>query len=163
MKVIALFAVAVLAPLAALRASEPAVKLAVFDVDATPPVGSAMAYDPVKRLDEMTLRCRGIALLGPEKTMKPIVLCAVDWLGIANEGHDAFRDALAEAAGTTRDRVAVHTVHQHDAPECDFTAERLVRELKLTNYGRYDGDFSARRSFAARPTPSARRWRPPNR
>ncbi len=124
-----------------LRASEPAVKLAVFDVDATPPVGSAMAYDPVKRLDEMTLRCRGIALLGPEKTMKPIVLCAVDWLGIANEGHDAFRDALAEAAGTTRDHVAVHTVHQHDAPECDFTAERIVRELKLTTYGRYDGKF----------------------
>ena len=82
----------------AVDAAEPAVKLAVFDVDATPPLGSAMAYDPVKRLDEMTLRCRGIVLLGAEK---PIVLCAVDWIGIANEGHDAFRDALAEAAGTT--------------------------------------------------------------
>jgi hypothetical protein len=122
-----------------LRASEPAVRLAVFDVDATPPLGSALAYDPVKRLDEMTLRCRGIALLGAER---PIVLCAVDWLGIANEGHDAFRDALAEAAGTTRDRVAVHTVHQHDAPVCDFTAERMVGELKRTKYARYDGTFA---------------------
>ena len=73
--------------------------------------------------------------------MKPIVLCAVDWLGIANEGHDAFCDVLAEAAGTTRDRVAVHTLHQHDAPECDFTAERIVRDLKLTKYGRYEGTF----------------------
>ena len=36
------------------------VKLAVFDVDATPPVGSEMAYDPVKRIDELSLRCRGI-------------------------------------------------------------------------------------------------------
>ena len=82
-----------------LKADEPALlKLAVFDVDATPPLGSAMAYDPVKRLDELTLRCRGIVLTGAGK---PIVLCAVDWIGIANEGHDAFRDALAAAAGTT--------------------------------------------------------------
>lgn len=121
------------------RSAEPlAVKLAVFDVDATPPLGSAMAYDPVKRLDEMTLRCRGIVLVGNDK---PIVLCAVDWIGIANEGHDAFRDALAEAAGTTRERVAVHTLHQHDAPGCDFTAERILREMGLMNYGRFEGTF----------------------
>lgn len=141
MKVLACFAVALLPPLAALAASEPAVKLAVFDVDATPPVGSAMAYDPVKRVDELGLRCRGIALLGAGK---PIVLCAVDWLGIGNEGHDAFCDALAEAAGTTRDRVAVHTVHQHDAPACDFTADRIFRDLKITKYGRFEGTFQRR-------------------
>ena len=97
-----------------------------------------MAYDPVKRLSEMTLRCRGIVLLGAEQ---PIVLCAVDWIGIANEGHDAFRAALAEAAGTVPDRVAVHTVHQHDAPGCDFTAERLVREMGLKESGRLEGSF----------------------
>ena len=58
-----------------------------------------MAYDPVKRLDELTLRCRGIVIVGAGK---PIVLCAVDWIGIANEGHDQFREMLADAAGTTR-------------------------------------------------------------
>ena len=36
-----------------------AIKVATFDVDATPPLGSVMAYEPVKRLDELTLRCRG--------------------------------------------------------------------------------------------------------
>lgn len=113
-------------------------RLATFDVDATPPVGSAMAYDPVVRLGEMTLRCRGIVLSGAGQ---PIVLCAVDWIGIANEGHDAFRAALAEAAGTTPDRVAVHTLHQHDAPGCDFTAERLIRQLGRTEYGRFEGSF----------------------
>jgi hypothetical protein len=113
-------------------------RLATFDVDATPPVGSAMAYDPVKRVDEMTLRCRGIVLLGAGQ---PIALCAVDWIGIANEGQDAFRAALAEAAGTTPDRVAVHTLHQHDAPGCDFTAERLIRELGIQGYSRFDGTF----------------------
>jgi len=127
-----------LAALEASEASEPAVKLAVFDVDATPPLGSAMAYDPVRRLDEMTLRCRGIVLLAADK---PIVLCAVDWIGISNQGQDVFRDALAEAAATTRDRVAVHTVHQHDAPGCDFSAEQIIREFELADYGRYEGTF----------------------
>lgn len=118
--------------------AEDQIRIAVFDVDATPPIGSEMAYDVVKRIDAMTLRCRGVVLLGADE---PIVLCAVDWIGIANEGHDAFREALAEAAGTTRQRVAVHTLHQHDAPGCDFTAERLMRDLGITDYGRFDSGF----------------------
>ncbi len=113
-------------------------RLATFDVDATPSLGSAMAYDPVKRVDEMTLRCRGIVLLGADQ---PIVLCAVDWIGIANEGHDAFRAALAEAAGTVPARVAVHALHQHDAPGCDFTAEKIIKELDVKGYTRFDGTF----------------------
>ena len=76
--------------LATVGFAEP-VKVATFDVDATPPLGSAMAYDPVKRLDDLTLRCRGVVITG---SGEPIVLCAVDWIGIANEGHDAFRAAL---------------------------------------------------------------------
>src|SRR5262249_39119609 len=120
------------------KGEPPAIKVATFDVDATPPLGSAMAYDPVKRLDELTLRCRGIVILGAGK---PIILCAVDWIGIANEGHDQFRETLAHAAGTTRDRVAVHTLHQHDAPGCDFTAERLIRDLGLKDFGRFEGGF----------------------
>ncbi|HEY3787817.1 MAG TPA: hypothetical protein VGL71_03135 [Urbifossiella sp.] len=120
------------------KAAETSVKIATFDVDATPPLGSAMAYDPVKRLDEMTLRCRGIVIVG---SGKPIVLCAVDWIGIANEGQDVFREKLASAAGTSPDRVAVHTLHQHDAPGCDFTAERLIRDLGLKEFGRLEGGF----------------------
>ncbi len=127
---------AVLNPSAAF--SQPTVRLATFDVDATPPLGSAMAYDPVKRVDDLTLRCRGIVLLGAEQ---PIVLCAVDWIGIANEGHDAFRVALAEAAGTVPGRVAVHSLHQHDAPGCDFTAEKIIKELDVQGYTRFDGTF----------------------
>ncbi len=113
-------------------------KLATFDVDATPPLGSAMAYNPVIRLDELTLRCRGIVLLGSEQ---PIVLCAVDWIGIANEGHDAFRNELAKAAGTQPNRVAVHALHQHDAPGCDFTAEKIIRELGVEGFTRFEGTF----------------------
>lgn len=124
---------------AALRAQGPGLRLATFDVDATPPVGSHLAYDPCRRLDELGLRCRGIVLLGAGE---PIVLCAVDWIGIGNEGHDAFRAGLARAAGTVPERVAVHTVHQHDAPSCDFSAERLLKEAGATNLFRHDGTFA---------------------
>ena len=93
-----------------LAATNQSLRVATFDVDATPPLGYMMAYDPVIRVDAMTLRCRGVVLLGQAK---PIVLCAVDWLGIANEAHDVFREHLAKAAGTTPERGAVHTLHQH--------------------------------------------------
>jgi hypothetical protein len=74
------------------------------------------------------LTARGVVLLGAGE---PIVLCAFDWVGIANESHDAFREALAEAVGTSRDRVTVHTLHQHDAPGSDFATERLLTEHGL--------------------------------
>jgi hypothetical protein len=122
------------------RAAEPAaaVHLAVFDVDATPPVGAAMAYGPVIRQADLTLRSRGIVLLGAEQ---PIVLCAVDWIGIGNAAHDEFRAALARAAGTTPARVAVHALHQHDAPHADFTFERLLLEMGVDSHPRFAYDF----------------------
>lgn len=113
-------------------------KVAVFDVDVTPPLGSMMAYDPVKRIDELTIRARGIVLIG---SGRPIVLCAVDWIGIANESHDALRDELAAAVGSQRQRVAVHTLHQHDAPGSDFTAERLLKDAGHTYLGRLESSF----------------------
>ncbi|MEJ7593653.1 MAG: hypothetical protein WKF77_19105 [Planctomycetaceae bacterium] len=116
-----------------------AVLLATFDVDVTPPVGNHMAYDPVKRVDELTLRCRGVILKGSDA---PIVLCAVDFLGIANEAHDEWREAIAAAAGTTSDRVAVHTLHQHDAPHVDYTAEQLLRDVNAPQLGPFDGAFA---------------------
>lgn len=150
MKWLSLLSVLFITPLSLAEAeTQTTLRLATFDVDVTPPVGSSMAYDRVRRRDELTLRCRGIVLTG---SGKPIVLCAVDWIGIANEGHDAFREALADATGTTRERVAVHTLHQHDAPGCDFLAERLIREAGRLESGRYEGTFhrlALRRAAAA--------------
>lgn len=120
------------------KEDEANIRVAIFDVDVTPPKGSAMAYTTVEKNPELSLRCRGVVLLG---SGRPIVLAAIDWIGVANEGYDQFRDALAEAAGTTRERVALHALHQHDAPGCDFTAEKLVREHKLKGYERTKGDF----------------------
>ena len=133
----ALVLVCICAPLPPAHAAEP-LRLVTFDVDATPPLGNLMAYDPVLRPGELTLRCRGIALLGADG---PVVLCAVDWIGIGNEAHDAFRDALAAAAGTTRARVAVHTLHQHDAPAFDLGAEAILKAADLPP-GRWDSTFA---------------------
>ncbi len=102
--------------------------IATFDTDATPPVGSYMAYGKVINTWEMSLRARGIVLMGAGK---PIVLCAVDWIGIANDSRDEFRSVLAAAAGTDPERVALHTVHQHDAPICDFGAEKYLKNAGL--------------------------------
>jgi hypothetical protein len=112
--------------------------VATFDVDATPPCGSIMAYDTMVNSWDLGLRARGIVLLGAGL---PIVACAFDWIGISNEGQDVFRQALADAAGTVPQRVVVHTVHQHDAPKCDFTAERMLCEAGLEPMD-YDGNFA---------------------
>jgi hypothetical protein len=112
-------------------------RVATFDVDATPPVGSLLAYDPVTNRWELGLRARGIVLQGAGD---PIVLCAVDWIGIANEGHDAFRHALARAAATSPQRVAVHSVHQHDAPDCDFSAEHILKDAGV-DPRQHEGQF----------------------
>ena len=109
----------------ALSADSKPLEIATFQVDATPPLGSPLcdgAVPPAKEIID-PLSARGIVLVG---SGRPIVLCAVDWVGIANGGYDDWRQALATAAGTSAERVAVHTLHQHDAPGCDFEAERIL-------------------------------------
>jgi putative membrane-bound dehydrogenase-like protein len=135
---ISLLVLAVFFATGAGQEEKPTLRVATFDIDVTPPIGSAMAYTTVEKNPELSLRCRGIVILG---SGKPIVICAIDWIGVANEGYDAFRDQLAAAAGTTRSRVTLHALHQHDAPGCDFTAEKLVKELGLKGYERTQGDF----------------------
>ncbi|GEM_PF-1964685 len=103
-KVCLLFSVCFSSPAIGQAQDSTSVLLATFDVNVTPPVGNFMAYDPVKRVDELTLRCRGIILKGNDA---PIVLCAVDFLGIANEAHDAWREAIAAAAMTPDLKVAM--------------------------------------------------------
>lgn len=131
------FVVLISACLAAAAGAE-GLSVALFDVDVTPPIGSQLAYDPAVNTWDMGLRAKGMVLLGAGE---PIVLCALDWLGIGNEGYDAFRAGLAAGAGTTASRVAVHTIHQHDAPGCDFAAETITKEYGV-DPRRYEGAFA---------------------
>jgi hypothetical protein len=105
--------------------------ISTFSVDATPPLGAALEMGLCKPALQIVdpLSARGIVL---RNAGRPIVLVAVDWVGIGNGGQQEWRRALAEAAGTTPDRVAVHTLHQHDAPGFDPTAEAMLQPLGLS-------------------------------
>ena len=111
-------------------ADEKPLKIAMFEADVTPPIGTPLCdalVMPAKVIVD-PLSARGIILFFNEK---PIVLCAVDWVGIGNSGHTAFREAIAKAAGTTKERVCIHCLHPHDTPGCDFEADELLVPFKL--------------------------------
>ncbi len=112
--------------------AEPPLRAATFQVDVTPPLGTPLCdalVVPASAIDD-PLSARGIVLMPAGQ--KPIVLVAVDWVGIGNDGNVQWRQALADAVGTTLDRVEVHTLHQHDAPGCDFDTERLCVQHGLS-------------------------------
>ncbi|MFN0103884.1 MAG: hypothetical protein ACKV2U_17600 [Bryobacteraceae bacterium] len=101
-------------------------RVGTFVADVTPPLGAPLCYGLVPSGVAVTdkLWARGIVLLPSGE--RPIVLCAVDWLGIGNASRDRWLAVLAKAAGTTPERVALHTVHQHDAPGDDLSAHALL-------------------------------------
>lgn len=107
----------------------PALHLATFRAEVTPPIGHPLCggwIEPARAIDD-PLRAVGVVLLG---SGAPVVLCAVDWVGIRNDAHLQWRQALAKAAHTTADRVAVHCVHPHNAPFADTEAEKLLQAAK---------------------------------
>ena len=102
-------------------------RLATFRFDVTPPKGHSLCggwIRPVVGVDD-PLEAMGYVLLG---VGKPIVVCAVDWTGLANSAHIQWRKALADAARTAIDRVAVQCVHQHNAPFACMDAQAIVQE-----------------------------------
>ncbi len=101
--------------------------LARFDVDASPPVGHPLCggwIKPAAATDD-PLRLRGVVLEG---TDRPIVVAALDWTGVLNDSHRLWTERLADAAHTTPDRVALHTVHQHNAPFVDREGNALLKK-----------------------------------
>ena len=102
-------------------------RIAPFRYDVTPPAGHPLCggwITPVKSVDD-PLEAIGFVILGAGD---PIVICSVDWTGLLNDAHAQWRSALADAAGTTPDRVAVQCVHQHDAPFVCLESEKLIAE-----------------------------------
>ncbi|MCF6287202.1 MAG: hypothetical protein L3K26_18765 [Candidatus Hydrogenedentes bacterium] len=105
--------------------------ISTFQADVTPSLGMPLCGGDVAPVVSITdpLTARGIVFF-PEGE-QPVVLCAVDWVIIANEGHTAWREALAKAAQTDIGRVTVHVLHQHDAPFLDFTLEEMLDKQGL--------------------------------
>jgi hypothetical protein len=106
----------------------PALHLTTFTCDVTPPAGHPLCggwVEPVRGVDD-PLKALGVILLGMGQ---PIVLCAVDWCGLRNEANRQWRQALAKAAHTVPENVAVHCVHPHNAPFADVEAQRLIEAV----------------------------------
>ncbi len=102
-------------------------RVSTFSADITIPVGHACMGGGVadaKRIID-PLYAKGFVLFG---VGKPIVVIAIDWCQCNNDSYDRWRDVLAKAADTDRKRVMLATVHQHDAPICDLTAQKLLDE-----------------------------------
>jgi hypothetical protein len=74
------------------------------------------------------LEAHGIVLYGEGR---PVAFVSVDWCEIRNEAYFQWQQHLAEALGTTPERVLISTVHQHDAPVADLVAEKILRDRKL--------------------------------
>jgi hypothetical protein len=108
-------------------------KIATFQADVTPPIGAPLCNGGVAPAKKIIapLSARGFVLLG---SGKPIVICSFDWVGIGNAAHDDYRQQLAAATGTTADRVAVHTIHQHDTPAADYSTEEIIKTVGLSGF-----------------------------
>src|SRR5438093_2069022 len=106
----------------------PALHLATFACDVTPPAGHPLCggwIEPVRGVDD-PLYALGVILLGAGR---PVVLCAVDWTALRNDAHRLWRQALADATHTVPENVAVQCIHQHNAPFADVGAQKLLEEV----------------------------------
>jgi hypothetical protein len=93
----------------------------------TPPLGHPLlgGLRPAAAKIADRLEARGVVLAGADK---PLVIAALDWCELRGDAYDGFRDALAAAADTTRQRVLLSCLHQHDAPYFDLAAQKLLDE-----------------------------------
>jgi len=102
-------------------------RLATFSCNVTPPVdGHPLIWLAPVKVVETPLLAKGVIL---EEGSDRYVVCSLDWCGLSNSSHELFVKKIAEAAGTSPERVAVHTIHQHTAPYTDGDAQRLLSEI----------------------------------
>ncbi len=116
--------------LAAEHARAEGYRVAAFEADITCPIGHPLMGGGIAPASEIVtpLLAKGVVLLGPDK---PVVIAALDWCEVRNDAYDRWREALAEAAGTDRERVILSSVHVHDAPIADLYAQQLLTDAGL--------------------------------
>lgn len=105
--------------------------LATFAAEVTPPLGHPLLAGlvaPAQKIEE-PLFVHGCVLMGDGA---PLVLASVDWCEIRNDAYDRWRGALAGAAHTVPERVLLSSVHQHDAPLADLTAQHILEKHKAS-------------------------------
>lgn len=98
-------------------------RVATFQADATPFLGEPLIWVTPAKVVLDPLRAKGIIL---EQGTDRYVLCSLDWCGIGGQLHHNLRAAIARAAHTTDERVALHVVHQHTTPYIDGDGYRIL-------------------------------------
>lgn len=116
--------------------------VATFTVEVTVPLGHACmggGVDNAKTVKD-PLWAKGFILYRQhadgqrDSTCPPVVLIALDWCQLNNEAYDRCRQALAQAVGTSPQRIFLATVHQHDAPIFDLVAQKLLDAYGLKGW-----------------------------
>ncbi len=102
----------------------PALRVATFRCDVTPPVGHWLYAMPIKTI-EHPLLAKGVVL---EQDSQRYVLCAIDWCVLANSSHALLRQAMASAAGTEPDKVVLQCTHVHTSVIIDADAKQLLSQ-----------------------------------
>ena len=124
--------------------------LSNFRVDVTPPIGDGPCVGCMPKVSsiEHPLEMRGIVLRSGDYSY---VIAAIDFCGICNTSDEVLRDAMAKAAGTTRERVALQSLHQHSAPILDADAVRILHgegSPELAKHIEYTNDIAQRTAIA---------------
>ena len=136
-----------------------AIALTTFKIDITPPVGTPLCggeIEPAKTVDDPQYAI-GFVLLGAGD---PIVLAALDCVGVYGFTHDGFREAIAGAAGASPMHVIISSVHQHDSPTHFLDGQEILDEfgLDLKMYNRaHTEDVRDRLAAAVRESLSSAR------
>ena len=123
-----------------------------FRVDVTPPIGDGPCVGamPTVTSIEHPLEIRGVVL---RTASDSFVIASIDYCGICNTSDETIRDAMARAAGMTRQRVALQSRHQHTAPTLDADAVRLLHGKKceqLARHLRFTDEIAKRAAAIAR-------------
>ncbi len=85
--------------------------IAPFTVDLTPPIGFPLAYG-VNAKTDTPIHLRGIVVADGKSRC---VLASAEIIGLEGGAYQAWRRTIARAAGTTPQKVLLHSVHQHDS------------------------------------------------
>ncbi len=129
MKAWIVLGILILATASGLGVESEGYRIATFEADVTPPPGHTLFTGRWRKAEgvDTPLEARGFVLIPPAATgEKPVVCCVVDWSEIRNDAYDRWRDVLAEAADTDRERVLISAIHQHDTPLADLEAQRIL-------------------------------------
>lgn len=131
-------------------AKDAVLSLSTFRVDVTPPIGNGPCVGCMPKVEsiEHPLELRGIVLRADGRTF---VVAAIDFCGICNTSDESIRGAMARAAGTSVERVALQSLHQHSAPILDIDAVRLLhgeQSEEVAQHLRFTENISARTAAA---------------